>query len=464
MIPTRSIARFAWDAWRAARAGPDAISVRRHARLQALLEFARSDSRFYHDLYAHLPHPIGDLQELPPVTKSALMASFDDWVTDPALSKNGVEAFVADKSLTGSRYLDRLAVWTTSGTSGYPGIYIQDGEALALYIALAAVRATLAWNSPWSMLKILAKGLRVAPIVTSGGHYSSTALRDLALAARPSKSDLISDLSVLSPLPELVGKLNTFRPAVIVGYPLALLVLAREQQAGRLRVNPVFICMVGEWLAPAARKQITTAFNCLVRDTYAASEFLGIAYECAQLRLHVNSDWVILEPVDDAYQPVEAGVPSHSVLLTNLINRTQPLIRYDLGDSITVYPDACRCGSPLPSIQVEGRQDEILSFRDPNGNIVHLVPMAIATIVEETPGVQRYQIIKTAPETISLRIEPASEVDQEEVWRQVILRVGEYLAQQGLSHVRVERSHHPPAGDPHSGKFRLVWSESNTPL
>ncbi len=463
MIPTRRIARFAWDAWRAARSGPDAIASRRQARLEALLEFARSQSRFYRDLYGNLPNPIHDLQELPPVTKSSLMANFDDCVTDPALSMSGVEAFVADKTLIGSRYLDRFAVWTTSGTSGYPGIYIQDGEALALYIALAAVRATLAWNSPLSMLKILAKGLRVAPIVTSGGHYSSTALRDLALAVRPSKSDLISDLSVLTPLPDLVGKLNAFRPAVMVGYPLALLVLAREQQAGRLDVNPVFICLVGEWLAPAARKQIQSAFSCPVRDTYAASEFLGIAYECAHSRLHVNSDWVILEPVDDAYQPIEAGVPSHSVLLTNLINRIQPLIRYDLGDSVTVYPDACRCGSPLPSIQVEGRQDEILSFRDPGGNTVHLVPMAIATIVEETPGVQRYQIIKTAPEIISLRIEPASETDQEEVWRQVILRVGGFLAQQGLQHVKLERSPQAPTGDPRSGKFRLVWSESNTP-
>ncbi len=463
MISTRSIARFAWDAWRTTRAGTDVIASRTQARLQALLHFTRTHSHFYSNLYAHLPHTIPHLQALPPVTKSMLMARFDDWVTDPALTRRGVDAFVADKTLIGSRYLERFAVWTTSGTTGFPGIFVQDGEALALYIALAAVRAMLAWNNPWSLFKILAKGLRVAPIVTAGGHYSSTSLREIALAARPSKSKSISGLSVLAPLPDIVRALNAFEPAIMVGYPQAILLLAREQQAGKLHVNPVFICLAAEWLAPPARKQIASAFNCPVHDTYAASEFLGIAYECSHSRLHVNSDWVILEPVDEAGRPVESGVASHSVLLTNLVNYTQPLIRYDLGDSILVYPDACRCGSPLPSIQVEGRRDEILSFQAPGGSLIHLVPMAIATIVEETPGVQRYQIIKSGWDIVSLRIEPSCEADLEQVWRQAILRLGEYLAGQGLPNVRVVRSPQPPAGDPVSGKFRLVWSESAAP-
>ena len=85
---------------------------------------------------------------------------------------------------------------------------------------------------------------------------------------------------------------------------------------------------------------------------FAASEFQAIAIECEQEWLHVNSDWVILEPVGVDHQPTPLGEPSHTVLLTNLANRVQPLIRYDLGDSVLARPDPCPCGNPLPAIRV----------------------------------------------------------------------------------------------------------------
>ncbi len=56
--------------------------------------------------------------------------------------------------------------------------------------------------------------------------------------------------------------------------------------------------------------------------------------ECAHGLFHVNSDWYILEPVDEDYRPVAPDVGSHTVLITNLANRVQPLIRYDLGDRV----------------------------------------------------------------------------------------------------------------------------------
>ncbi len=44
-------------------------------------------------------------------------------------------------------------------------------------------------------------------------------------------------------------------------------------------------------------------------------------------------------------------------VLTNLANTVQPLIRYDLGDQVTMQTERCMCGSPLPVIEVQGRQD-----------------------------------------------------------------------------------------------------------
>jgi phenylacetate-CoA ligase len=171
----------------------------------------------------------------------------------------------------------------------------------------------------------------------------------------------------------------------------------------------------------------------------------------------VNNDWVILEPVDGAYQPVPTGQASQTVLLTNLANRVQPIIRYDLGDSITVDPDPCPCGSPLPAIQVEGRQDDVLYLQAPDGESVPILPMALATVVEEVPCVTRYQIIQTAPAELNLRIEASYENLQ--VGEIVTQRLREYLGALGLPSIQIVGSAEQPTRDPVSGKYCQIWTD-----
>src|SRR5204863_10195 len=64
---------------------------------------------------------------------------------------------------------------------------------------------------------------------------------------------------------------------------------------------------------------------------------------------HVNADWAILEVVDDEYRPVPPGELGRRVLLTNLSNRAQPLIRYEVNDRVRLdAAGPCACGSRLP--------------------------------------------------------------------------------------------------------------------
>ena len=95
-------------------------------------------------------------------------------------------------------------------------------------------------------------------------------------------------------------------------------------------------------------------------QSYAASEAMPLALPCRQGRLHVNSDWFLTEPIDPAGQPVPPGSRSDALLVTNLANYVQPIIRYQLGDSVVVSKEPCQCGSPLETISVEGQTDEIL--------------------------------------------------------------------------------------------------------
>jgi phenylacetate-CoA ligase len=320
----------------------------------------------------------------------------------------------------------------------------------------------MVWVTPRQVLTSLLRGDPAASVIRTGGHFVAPTVKALYRRLYPHLSRRSRTFSVMTPLAELVRELNTLQPTFLVSFPTVLSLLANERRDDKLRINPLFVATTAECLSQTARDGIAEAFNCAVRNAYAASEFMGIAFDCKEGQLHVNSDWVILEPVDVNYQPVPPGEASRTVLITNLANRVQPIIRYDLGDSITLNPNPCPCGSPLPAIRVEGRRDEILSFRAPGGEMVKLPPRAMANAVEGAEGIRRCQVIQTAPEVLTIRIEAVPGSDSLGVWEGVVHRMRNYLSAQGLPSVKVERAQDPPMRDPASGKFRTVWSELKT--
>src|SRR6185369_2229388 len=87
-----------WDSWWQRNAPFLASTHAQSERLANLVAFARARSPFYRRTYAALPARVSDVEALPVVTKRELMASFDDWVTDPAVRKADVEAFLADRT------------------------------------------------------------------------------------------------------------------------------------------------------------------------------------------------------------------------------------------------------------------------------------------------------------------------------------------------------------------------------
>jgi phenylacetate-coenzyme A ligase PaaK-like adenylate-forming protein len=185
-----------------------------------------------------------------------------------------------------------------------------------------------------------------------------------------------------------------------------------------------------------------------------------IAYDCGRGGLHVNADWVIFEPVDENFQPVLPGQASHKVLITNLANRVQPFIRYEMGDSVTVNTEPCSCGSPLPSITVEGRNDDILRFTNPDGQSVAIMPMALWSVIKDVPGVYRFQAIQTAPEQLTVRLQTKLAGEEMQVWGLLKQRVQDYFDTHGLGNVTIVHTRELPMPNPVSGKFRHVWAES----
>lgn len=389
----------ALDALAVSHGTPQRVEQRRQERLRALLEAATA-SAFWRERLAGR-RPADGLEGLAPVGKRELMARFGDWVADHRLDRARLEAFVADAARIGEAFDGRYVVWESSGSTGEPGLFVQDAAAMAVYDALEGLRRPplnplRRWLDPGCLAE------RIAFVGATSGHFASTVSMQRLCRLQPGFANRSRGFDFLQPLPALVAQLNAHAPTVLASYPSAALLLAGEARAGRLKVPLAEVWTGGETLSEPMRADIEAAFGCPVANSYGASEFLAIAAACVHGVLHLNADWVILEPVDERGRPVPAGVCGASVWLTNLANHVQPLIRYDLGDRVTLLAEPCTCGSPLPAIEVQGRSDDMLCLHGKQGQRVHLLPLALTTVLEDDGGVLDFQLVQTGPSALRL--------------------------------------------------------------
>jgi phenylacetate-coenzyme A ligase PaaK-like adenylate-forming protein len=447
------------DAWRARRAIRAEIAARQRRRLAEMLSFVRRQSRFYKRHYADVPEGSTDLAQYPPVTKPMLMEHFDDVVTDTAITRAEIDAFVADETKIGERFLGMYPVWTTSGTTGEPGVFVQDETAWTISDVLGDRWILPAMASVSSLSRLVTQKLRIGLIAVSGGHFAGAAGLEMMRRESVHGERRLRLFSPKSPIDDLISDLNQYQPAILEGYSTVLVELARAQQDGRLDISPALVLPTAEPISVTQKRMLRDTFDRVVRELYGATEFVPIAAECEHGNLHANTDWVVLEPVDEDYQPIDPGTPSDTVLITNLSNRVQPIIRYDLGDSITLYEERCPCGSEFPIMEVGGRQGDVLQFETDEGEEVPIFPLSLSSVVEDVPGVHRTQIIRTAPTTLQVRFDVTPDATEEEVWKHIEREFQSFLRTHGISRITVEAASEPPQREERSGKFRHVWSE-----
>jgi phenylacetate-coenzyme A ligase PaaK-like adenylate-forming protein len=257
------------------------------------------------------------------------------------------------------------------------------------------------------------------------------------------------------PIPELVTQLNEYQPALLQGYASTIALLAEEQEAGRLHISPAVVLPSSEGLTDKGYDKIAKAFNAKVGTAYGGTEVGAIAWGCEFYWLHLSSDWAITEPVDANFQPVPPGVQSYTVLVSNLANHVQPILRYDMGDSILVRPDPCPCGRPTPAIRVQGRVADMLIFPAKNGDKIRLTSLQFATLFDRTPEVQLFQIVQTSPTTLRVRLRTAEGADKHAVWQKVEGEIDKFLHSNELGNIQVELAAELPEQNV-GGKYREI--------
>ena len=455
-------APIALRALRATSFDGDYLAQVQHRRLGTVVRHARRSSPFFRHHMRDLPDELPDITAIAPTRKRDLMAAFDDWVTDPRLRLDRItDEFLSRPELVGQKYLGRYRVFTTSGTTGHPAVVIHDPSSWLVLQLVSRLRSWPVLSSHGLTGTVMHHGLRSASVFATGGHYGGAALAAAAQGVHPALSRRVRVVSVLEPMAQQVDELNDFQPTFMSGYPSAMLALAEEQRAGRLSIAPSIMLCAGEHLGESQRSLLESTFGGHVLLGYAASEAPALALECDAHRFHVNTDWYVLEPVDLDMNPVPAGTISDTCLVTNLSNFVQPIIRYDLGDRVLMHPDQCSCGSRLPSVSVEGRTNDLVVLDSVTGSSVSLLPLAVTSVIEEVPGVERCQVVNPDATTIEVRLDTTGGSERTRVEEQVVEDMDAFLRMNGVV-ARCAISADRPQAEP-SGKVKQVISWSPVP-
>ena len=200
---------------------------------------------------------------------------------------------------------------------------------------------------------------------------------------------------------EYIAQINKYRPDALVAYVNPLYELALHLLQNKIKIHsPGTILTGAEPLYEYQRTAIEQAFACQVYNTYGCREVMLIAAECKEHKqLHINSDHLLVETVNEAGLPVfgESG----DILLTDLFNYGMPLIRYQNGDRATLHNNLCQCGNPLPVMSsVDGRKLDVI--KTPSGKLIpgELFPH----LFKEFPGIYKFQVRQSQLDALTINI------------------------------------------------------------
>jgi len=269
-------------------------------------------------------------------------------------------------------------------------------------------------------------------------------------------------LPVTLPLPQLVEALNQFQPTYLNVYPSVAMWLADEQQVGRLRLSPQMLVTAAELRTPEMTQRLQDAFGVRPFDVYGCTEGL-FGSECQHHQgIHLFEDTTLVENVDADGQPVPAGQPGSRLLVTNLHNLVQPLLRLEVTDLVTLDPDPCPCGRTLVRVStIHGRSDDVLSLPAGHGGQVAVHPLQFALLTRD-PQVHEFQVVQDGPVLRVLIVAShAATAGDDPLETRLGQAVTQQLLKLGVQDPQVTVERRPKLPRSAGGKLKLVIADPN---
>jgi phenylacetate-CoA ligase len=346
-----SVASLQRSQWRST----EDIRRRQLAALDETLAFARERVPHYRSqrIEPVRGDPVGQLSRFPVLTKRDLQAAG--------------KSLLADGVVEASTFRSR-----TSGSTGEPTMVWFDR------------RAWLQARYSLKLRRMLSHGIGLGASVLI---VSETEVHErMAGAGWLFRQEY---LSLRTPIGRHVEEILRLRPDALYAFPSHLGDLLDHCDREGIELPPVKVVFTSsEVLAPSLRRRLQERLHARVCDIYGSTEFKEVAWQCKAGSYHVNHESVWIE----RESPESAGGPGN-LLLTTLVNRAAPLIRYRVGDLGRLQSVRCACGREGPALSdLEGREGEMLRLADGR----RFSPYLLTTAIEDVPGLRQYQFVQAA--------------------------------------------------------------------
>jgi phenylacetate-CoA ligase len=320
------------------------VLARQWARLQGMLQHAESKVPYYRQVFADLGITARDIR------------TPADFAAFPVLTKDLIRAHGSDLIAEGT---DRSTLLThrSGGSTGVPLEFYHDRAATDLSDAGTYRNFLQCGWQPGEMIAFFwgfnDRIEAMSPLEFEARQFMRRSYQFDPF--RQSDEDFARWLTTL----------RRIRPSIVYGYASSIGLFAEWALRTGARVPKVkgLFC-TAEKLLPRQREAMERAFQSKAYDVYGSSEVRNIACECVRGTFHLNADFVYAEVEDPTMAEAQP------FLLTGLIDRSMPFIRYRNEDCGTLGAGECGCGSGFPAMRLDiARQSD--SFRFENGRVVH---------------------------------------------------------------------------------------------
>jgi phenylacetate-CoA ligase len=415
---------------------PGDVLASQHRRLADMLTYASHHSPLYTDYLKNhssiAPEDAVDvLSSLPFLTKQDLQTRFEDLKAVPVPG--------------------RVTSKTTGGSTGQPVTVIKDRG------ATARERATTWMAHGWFGIR---PGDRGARFWGSPRAVGKRRLR-FALADFAMNRLRFSAFGVSEPDLELYwSRCLRFQPRYFYGYVSMLELFARfiadSGKDGR-RLGLGAIVTTAEILTAAQRELLGQTFGVPVQNEYGCGEVGPIAYECEAGSMHLMSENVLIELLDEWGEPVGLGEEGE-IVVTDLNNRALPLLRYKIRDR-AIRLKECSCGRGFPVLgSIRGRvYDQVVA---PDGRSYHGEFFMYLFEDLRDAGVQfdRFRILQESPTDLRVEVQTPDTGD---------CRLADIVSRElgrEFSQMQVQVQLVEQFDLPRSGKLRLVENKTLRPV
>lgn len=366
---------------------------------------------------------LSDLQQLPLLDKTTIKANTD------AMKSEAVSG---------------LSAFSTGGSSGEPLKFYLDNERVSHDVA-AKRRATRWWGVDIGDSEIVVWG---SPIEL-GSQDRIRLLRDSVM-----RTELLSAFEMSeSNLDRFIGRIRKRRPKMLFGYPSSLSAIAVHAKKRGIVMNDLGIrvaFVTSEKLYEHQELAISNVFGCPVANGYGGRDAGFLAHACPEGGLHITSDDVIVEIVNERGDVLPSG-ESGEIVVTHLHTAAFPFIRYRTGDIGALGDEICSCGRGLRQLtRLEGRSTDFVVAQD--GTVVH--GLALIYVLRDMPEVESFKIVQETLDLVHVYVMPSAEFGEPScdiIRQQIRARLGS-----GVD-VQIDRVDEIPKEK--SGKFRYVQSK-----